>query len=94
MKIVPAIDLKSGSVVRAVGGRRDQYQPIRSVLAAGPTPGSIGAALVGIGLGQAYVADLDALEKRGDPDWDSFDRLLDCGMTLWIDAGISVIVEQ
>lgn len=93
MKIVPAIDLKSGAVVRAVGGRRDEYRPIRSTLAADATPDAIGAALIEIGLRQAYVADLDALEKVREPNWDSLDWLLDCGLELWLDVGISSAQE-
>lgn len=93
MKIVPAIDLKSGAVVRAVGGRRDEYQPIGSTLAIDATPTAIGAALFEVGMRQAYVADLDALEKVREPNWHSLDELLDCGLELWIDAGIASKLE-
>ncbi len=89
MQIVAAIDLKSGQVVRAVAGRRDQYRPVESRLAADARAQSIGRALFEFGLRQAYVADLDAIEGRTSPAWDDLAVLADCGLSLWVDAGIS-----
>jgi phosphoribosylformimino-5-aminoimidazole carboxamide ribotide isomerase len=37
---------------------------------------------------EAYVADLDAIAGR-DPDWNSYQAIADCGLRLWIDAGLS-----
>jgi phosphoribosylformimino-5-aminoimidazole carboxamide ribotide isomerase len=89
MQIVPAIDLKSGLIVRAVAGRRDQYRPIESQLAPGARPESIGAALLKLGMRQVYVADLDSIEGKRAPDWKALRALADAGLSLWIDVGIS-----
>lgn len=87
MEVIPVIDLKNGHVVHARGGRRDEYQPIETPL----SPGSSAPADVVAGLlrlhpfRSLYVADLDAIEGRGD------NRAalagLPPGLDLWLDAG-------
>ncbi len=86
MRIIPVIDLMRGDVVRGVGGKRDQYQPIRSLLCEGSSPQAIGDAFRRLGFGEAYLADLDAI-GGAEPDWSAYDVLLDCGLRLWVDAG-------
>lgn len=88
-RIVPVIDLKHGVVVRGVAGRRDEYRPIESILAADAKPESIGRAFVDkLRLGEAYLADLDAIAGAA-PAWDVYRSLVDCGLSLWIDAGLA-----
>ena len=89
MQIIPAVDLKSDKVVRAVAGRRETYRPIESCLAKSAQPNLIGQALVDkLGLRQAYVADLDAIQGA-EPSWDLYVSLIRNGLSLWIDAGIT-----
>jgi phosphoribosylformimino-5-aminoimidazole carboxamide ribotide isomerase len=88
VRIVPVIDLMGGRVVRGVGGRRHEYQPIRSVLTDRTDPASLARAFVVLGLPQAYVADLDAI-AGAEPDWQAYGRMAECGSELWIDAGLA-----
>ena len=89
MQIVPAVDVKQGKVVRAVAGQRTSYRPIESRLAAGSRPEDIGKGFVEkLGSTQAYLADLDAIEGA-EPAWDLYVSLIQCGLSLWIDAGLT-----
>jgi HisA/HisF family protein len=89
MQIVPVIDLKQGLVVRAVAGRRAEYQPIVSQLTASARPADVAKALVArFGFSVAYVADLDAI-GGAEPDWRSYEQIAAPGLSLWIDAGVT-----
>lgn len=88
MQIVPSIDVRGGIVVRGVAGRRAEYQPIESSLVASSDPESLGRTLANSNATEVYVADLDAI-AGAEPDWDTFVSLIDCGLQLWIDAGIA-----
>jgi phosphoribosylformimino-5-aminoimidazole carboxamide ribotide isomerase len=93
MQIVPAIDVKDSKVVRAVAGERMAYLPVRSVLCEQSSPEAVGAAMVdSLGLTQGYLADLDAIEGA-EPDWELYLKLIDCGLTLWIDAGLTSVSD-
>jgi phosphoribosylformimino-5-aminoimidazole carboxamide ribotide isomerase len=63
MRVLPVIDLKGGLVVRGVGGRRDDYKPIESRLCSDAQLETVLATFASLGFPQAYVADLDAIEK-------------------------------
>ncbi len=87
-RIVPVIDLRGGQAVHAVGGRRDQYQPLRSIWQASPRPIPLAIALRdGLGLEGLYLADLDAI-AGGPPSVELYRELADLGLELWIDAGL------
>ncbi len=89
MKIVPVLDLQAGNIVRAVAGQREAYRPIESRLHEGCEPTVVARALVDkFGFGQAYLADLDAI-AGAEPAWETYTGLIDCGLRLWIDAGLS-----
>jgi phosphoribosylformimino-5-aminoimidazole carboxamide ribotide isomerase len=65
--LIPVIDLKDGMVVHAREGRREEYRPIRSGLSPGAEPLKIVEALLALHPFQTlYVADLDAIQRRGD----------------------------
>jgi len=67
MQIVPVIDLRGGEVVRAVEGRRAAYRPIVTPLARTSAPRDVVAGFLRLHPFDAvYVADLDAIEGRGD----------------------------
>lgn len=84
--VIPVIDLKQGRVVRGVGGRRDEYRPVESVLCAQSTPLAVAAAFNKLGFEKTYVADLDAIAGH-EPDWRAYQQLIDCGLSLIVDAG-------
>lgn len=89
MQIIPVIDLKAGLVVRGIAGRRDEYQPIVSQIAADASPVTIATAFVkSFSFGAVYVADLDAI-AGGDPDWQAYEQIARAGLLMWIDAGIA-----
>ena len=91
MRVIPVIDLKSGVVVRAIGGQRDAYQPVRSVLSSDASPRSVAIGLAQrLGAGEAYVADLDAI-AGAEPAWDLYQQIADTGLRLWVDAGVSTV---
>lgn len=66
MRIIPVLDLKSGVVVHARGGDRANYRPIETPLAASADPVAVTAGLLALHpFGTLYIADLDAIERRG-----------------------------
>jgi phosphoribosylformimino-5-aminoimidazole carboxamide ribotide isomerase len=88
MQIIPVIDLKGGAVVRGVGGRRDQYQPIVSSLVEGSAADEVSQAFVDrFNARTVYVADLDAIEGR-KPNFAAWRAIAASGVHLWLDAGV------
>lgn len=93
MYVVPVMDLKSGQVVRAVAGQRTEYRPVESCLVPNADPETVGRAfLEKLGLSQLYVADLDAI-AGAEPAWECYRSLAECGLSLWIDAGIANVAR-
>lgn len=91
MEIIPVLDLKNGSVVRARMGQRDQYRPIRTPLSATSAPVDVARGLLAIHrFTTLYVADLDAIERKGDnrAGLDSL-RAAFPRVDLWVDNGIA-----
>ncbi|MFM7845463.1 MAG: HisA/HisF-related TIM barrel protein [Planctomycetota bacterium] len=88
MQVVPVIDLKAGRVVQAVGGRRDQYQPLDSALIPSHDPLAVARAFQQLGYHSLYVADLDAIQQ-GTPlgHCSTLAQLLDLRLQLWVDVG-------
>ncbi len=87
MKILPVLDLMEGNVVRGVGGRREEYRPIESVLTPSCEPLAVARAFrERLGLSQFYVADLDAI-RFGRPQSSVVRRLASEFPGLWVDAG-------
>lgn len=89
MKIIPVIDLMSGRVMHARGGRRDEYRPLETALADSSEPGAVIAGLRSFyRFDTVYVADIDAIEGRDDQGAiiQSLVRgFPDC--RFWLDAG-------
>lgn len=87
-RIIPVIDLKGGMAVHAVGGRREQYRPLRSVWQASDSPIALAAALwAGTDLDTLYVADLDAIAGH-PPHRALYQGLAREGWRPWIDTGV------
>lgn len=89
MEVIPVLDLKSGHVVHARGGRRDAYRPIETPLSPSSRPGDVLDGLLRLfPFHRLYVADLDAIEGRGShaPLLAGLARAHP-GLEIWLDAG-------
>jgi len=92
--VIPVLDLKGGVVVRAVAGERAAYRPLGpgdSVLVEDAEPLAVAQALCSLfPFRRLYLADLDAIEGRGDQSG-VIRRLAAAlaGVELWVDAGIA-----
>ncbi len=87
-QILPVLDLLNGVVVRGVGGRRDEYRPVESVLTPSAQPLDIARAFrERLGLTTLYVADLDGILHQ-QPNEPIFRQLVNDGFELWIDGGL------
>ena len=88
IEVVPVMDLKAGTVVHAVGGRREAYQPVRSELFPSADPAAVAQVLVDrFQATWVYVADLDAIQGKL-PDWHSLTGVANSGLKLLLDAGV------
>lgn len=93
LQIIPVLDLLNGVVVRGVGGRRDEYRPVESVLTTSTKPLDVAIAIrESFGLTTLYVADLDAIVHR-KPNLNALRELCAAGFKIWIDAGVRNLVE-
>jgi phosphoribosylformimino-5-aminoimidazole carboxamide ribotide isomerase len=88
MRIVPALDLKDGVVVRGLAGRRAEYRPIISRLTTSCQPLEVAQAFrAAFGFEHLYLADLDAI--AGAPRrLATYTALHRQGFRLWVDAGV------
>src|SRR5215471_17804180 len=108
MEIIPVLDLKGGQVVRARMGQRDLYRPIETPLAATSDPLDVMRGLLSVHrFTTAYVADLDAIERKGDngaalaalkAEFSDVSLWVDNGMAdpaaaeRWLDCGLGQLV--
>ena len=91
MQIIPVLDLKDCTVVRAQMGQRDRYRPIATPLAPGSDPVDVARGLLSVHPFQTlYIADLDAIEGRGNNDA-AIKRLRHAlpQVSQWVDNGIA-----
>lgn len=80
-----------GRVVHARRGDRASYRPIDSALCAGSSPLEIAGALLGLfPFTTLYLADLDAIQRRGDnaASIEALHRRFP-RLELWVDSGIA-----
>ena len=90
MRLIPVIDLLSGQVVHARKGQRSQYRPLESTLCQGSQAETVVGALLGLHpFRTLYIADLDAIQRRGsNADAIAGIRRRFPQLELWVDAGI------
>jgi len=89
MEVIPVIDLMDDGVVRGVGGVRENYRPIESVLTKSTRPGEVAAAFVGaFSASEIYIADLNALAGQ-EPNWSAYQAVAQSSARLLIDAGVA-----
>jgi phosphoribosylformimino-5-aminoimidazole carboxamide ribotide isomerase len=88
--LIPVIDLMRGQVVHARQGKRDDYRAVQSVLCEGAEPEAVVEGLLRLfPFRTFYIADLDAIQKRGSHD-DALRALCRAfpGLELWVDCGL------
>lgn len=91
MRVIPVLDLKGGTVVRARMGQRETYQSISTSLSESSDVLAVAQGLMTIYLFDTlYVADIDAIEKRGH-NHEALARLRQAfpNVRLWVDQGIA-----
>ncbi|MGL6094644.1 MAG: HisA/HisF-related TIM barrel protein, partial [Fimbriiglobus sp.] len=90
MRIIPVIDVLGGVVVRAVGGRRGEYRPVKSRLTRSTDPVEVARVLLdATGATELYVADLDAITRSGfSPN--AAEKITDefPDVSVWLDHGL------
>ncbi|MBA4064503.1 MAG: hisA/hisF family protein [Isosphaera sp.] len=89
-RLIPVLDVMGGAVVRAVGGRRDEYRPIESRMMRSVHPTQVAVNLLHLaGAAEFYVADLDAI-RGGSEVSPRVDQLLWVYKNpIWVDIGIN-----
>lgn len=93
LDLIPVLDLMGGQAVRARAGRRDEYRALGSVLCRSSRPEAVLDGLLGrYPFQRLYVADLDAILRRGDHRA-TLERLRrrHPELELWVDAGFTDI---
>lgn len=88
MRVIAAVDLLHGQVVRGIAGNRGDYRPIQTMLCATSEPVDVINALrQECGIGEFYIADLDAI-LQGQRNWKFYEFLEKEGLKFWLDAGL------
>src|SRR5580700_10039954 len=87
-RLIPVLDLMYGQVVRAVGGKRNEYQPLTSELVQSTDPSTVAKALLDATRAkEIYVADLDAI-MGNDRSYSVVRNLLESlTVPVWLDGG-------
>jgi len=89
LKVIPVIDILNGVVVRAVRGKRREYQPLQSNLCKSVEPLEVAKAFEALGFSELYVADLDAI-TGGSVNFRVLKHIAEeTGLKLMVDAGVS-----
>jgi phosphoribosylformimino-5-aminoimidazole carboxamide ribotide isomerase len=93
-RLIPVIDVMGGRVVRAIGGRRDEYRPIRTRF--GDATDAVGIArrmAEACGAKAVYVADLDAIRGGGELSPAVVEVVRQAGLPVWVDGGFRRFVD-
>jgi phosphoribosylformimino-5-aminoimidazole carboxamide ribotide isomerase len=87
-RLIPVLDVMNGQVVRAVGGRRNEYRPLQSQLVQSTDPRTVAAALLDVtGAEELYLADLDAIQGRVKSGVEVLNLLEGATVPIWLDGG-------
>jgi phosphoribosylformimino-5-aminoimidazole carboxamide ribotide isomerase len=87
-QILPVLDVMCGQVVRAIGGRREEYRPIVSRLTDSAQPLEVARALrARFGFSELYLADLDSIMGKS-PAVTLYRALGEENFDLWVDLGL------
>jgi phosphoribosylformimino-5-aminoimidazole carboxamide ribotide isomerase len=91
LRIIPVIDILNGIAVHAVRGKREDYQPLKSILCDSANPLTVARAFRACGFKELYVADLDAIMGKGQNSRILKQIVEKTGLAIMADAGISGI---
>jgi phosphoribosylformimino-5-aminoimidazole carboxamide ribotide isomerase len=91
-RLIPVIDVMAGQVVRAIGGRREEYRPIASRLTSSANPVAVAKRLFDLtGGSEFYLADLDAIRGGYEISSEVMRLLGEIAQPCWLDVGISAV---
>ncbi|AEH06794.1 HisA/HisF family protein [Methanothermococcus okinawensis] len=85
MEIIPVIDIMKGIAVHGKSGNRETYKPLKTVLCNSSNPIDIIEKYKKNGAEKVYIADLDAIMKKGD----NFDVIRELPLYKIVDVGVS-----
>ena len=89
MKVIPVIDVLNGVVVHAVQGKRQEYQPLQSILCKSVEPLEVAKTFKTLGFDELYIADLDAITS-GTVNFQAFTGIVkETKLKLMVDAGVT-----
>ncbi len=89
MKVIPVVDILGSRVVHAIRGKRQEYQPIRSIITQSVEPLEVANVFKNHGFGTLYIADLDAIIECST-SFQLLVRIFDVtGLELIVDAGVT-----
>jgi phosphoribosylformimino-5-aminoimidazole carboxamide ribotide isomerase len=90
MEVIPVLDLKGGVVVHARMGMRSEYRPIDTPLSPSSKPTDVARGLLSIyPFTSFYIADLDAIERRGDNNAALMElKRAFPNLVFWVDNGV------
>ena len=89
MEIIPVLDIMKGIAVWGRGGDRKNYKPLKTVLCNSSNPVDVAGRYREEGAEKIYIADLDAIMKRGD----NFHLIRSIGGYKILDGGITSKLE-
>jgi phosphoribosylformimino-5-aminoimidazole carboxamide ribotide isomerase len=91
LKVIPVIDILNGAVVHANRGKRNEYQPLQSILCKSVEPIEVAKTFLNLGFSELYVADLDAILNCSLNFQTLTGIAKETGLKLMVDAGVTDI---
>ena len=89
MKVIPVVDILDGLAVHAMLGNRREYKPLESVLCDSPEPLAVASAFKAGGFAELYIADLNAIMRKGE-NYAVINEIAEkTDLRLMVDAGVS-----
>ncbi len=90
VRIIPVLDILGGHVVRAIGGRRDEYRPVVSRVTTSTHPLQVATDLLAATrAAELYVADLDAIRGHSEGLSPAVAEFLSAiTVPVWLDFGV------
>lgn len=89
MRVIPVIDLLDDKVVHGVGGEREKYEPIDSVLTDSAEPLPVATKFDELGFDELYIADLNSIQNIGENIESIAQIISETGLNVMLDAGFS-----
>jgi phosphoribosylformimino-5-aminoimidazole carboxamide ribotide isomerase len=89
-RIIPVMDIMGGQVVHGIAGQRNKYRPISSRLVYGANPMDVAFAFQKhFGVEEIYIADLDAIMRKGSNLTHIQDIAESLRLDVLLDSGVS-----